>query len=348
MRDLVVAGGGPVGLAAALHAARAGLDVSIREPRQGPIDKACGEGLMPGALAELDLLGIDPAGRRLDGIRYLDGSGAGAQAAFRFGPGRGVRRTTLHSALVEPVMAAGVEVDDRPVRSVRDLGDHLLVDDEATRYLIAADGLHSPVRRLLGLDAPTRHRRRFGLRCHVAQAPWTPYVEVHWGPSAEAYVTPVADDLIGVAVLTDVGTGFDNALEQFPSLREQLTGERSKVMGAGPLRQRARRRSAGRVLLVGDAAGYVDALTGEGIAIGLAQARAAVGCVLADAPARYEDQARGIGRRHELLTHALLLATAIRPVRKQLVPAAAGAPWLFSAAVNQLARPIVVPSGSRG
>ena len=59
-------------------------------------------------------------------------------------------------------------------------------------------------------------------------------------------------------------------------------------MGAGPLRQRAHRRVAGRVLLVGDAGGYVDALTGEGIALGLAQARAAVAAVVAGDPARYE------------------------------------------------------------
>jgi flavin-dependent dehydrogenase len=96
------------------------------------------------------------------------------------------------------------------------------------------------------------------------------------------------------------------------------------------------------VLLVGDAAGYVDALTGEGLALGLAQARAAVACVVADDPERYEAQARRLSRRHELLTHALLRATAHQPVRRRLVPLAARAPWLFSAAVNQLARPIVV------
>ena len=115
-------------------------------------------------------------------------------------------------------------------------------------------------------------------------------------------------------------------------------------MGAGPLRQRARRRVAGRTLLVGDAGGYVDALTGEGIALGLAHARAAVACVVADDPERFELLARRLGRRHELLTHALLRATAHRPVRRRLVPAAARAPWLFSAAVNQLARPIEVPA----
>ncbi len=71
MHDLVVAGGGPVGIATALHAARAGLDVVVREPREGDIDKACGEGLMPGAVGDLRELGVALDGRPLAGIRYV-------------------------------------------------------------------------------------------------------------------------------------------------------------------------------------------------------------------------------------------------------------------------------------
>lgn len=346
MRDLVIAGGGPVGMAAALHAHRAGLSVVVREPRNGPIDKACGEGLMPGAVAELAELGVHPDGHEITGIRYLDGAAdrPGASARFAAGPGRGVRRTVLHDALAERVAEAGIEVDPRPVEDVREASDHLLVDGEQAGYLLAADGLHSPVRRMLGLDAPTSGRRRFGLRCHVRQAPWTPYVEVHWSRRAEAYVTPVADDLVGVAVLGDAGERFEDLLDDFPALRQRLTGDRTRVMGAGPLRQRATSRSSGRVLLVGDAAGYVDALTGEGIALGLAQARVAVACLRDDRPERYDREARRLGLRHELLTHTLLHATAHPAVRRRLVPAAERLPWLFSAAVNQLARPMRTPA----
>src|ERR1700753_4476233 len=96
--DLLVAGGGPGGLAAALHARRQGLSVIVAEPREHPIDKACGEGLMPGGLAELVSLGVDPYGMPLRGIAYLDQQRR-VEAPFRGRFGRGVRRTTLHAAL---------------------------------------------------------------------------------------------------------------------------------------------------------------------------------------------------------------------------------------------------------
>ncbi len=339
MRDLVIAGGGPVGLATALYAARAGLDVLVREPRPGPVDKACGEGLMPGAVADLAALGVDPAGHRLAGIRYLDG-GRTAHAPFRSGEGRGVRRTTLHRALSDAVAEAGIKVVQRAVGEVEHRPGHVVVDGEPAAYLVAADGLHSPVRRMLGVDRPVEGRRRFGQRVHVEMAPWTPYVEVHWAPGSEAYVTPVADDLVGIALLTEQHAPFDQLLAEHGLLSERI-GRRplSRTLGAGPLRQRSSRRVVGRVLLVGDAAGYVDALTGEGIAIGLAQARAAVEAVIAGRPDRYEAAYKRLGRRHELLTQALLASSRVPVVRRQIVPLAARLPRVFAGVVDQLARP---------
>ncbi|MFC4784328.1 NAD(P)/FAD-dependent oxidoreductase [Nocardioides sp. MAHUQ-72] len=342
MRDLLVAGGGPIGLATALHATRAGLDVAVLEPREGVIDKACGEGLMPGAVAALAGLAVRPAGHPITGIRYVEArlDGRSAEAPFRHGTGLGVRRTELHATLTAAVEHAGVPVRHRAVQSVEDRGDYLVVDGEPTRFLVAADGLHSPLRRMLGVDRPARTRRRYGQRCHVAVAPWTSYVEVHWAPVGEAYVTPVGPDQVGVAVLTDQRRPWEDLVADFPALAERLTGLGvSRVRGAGPLRQRARRRAVGRVLLVGDAAGYVDALTGEGIALGLAQSRAAVTAIATGRPQAYELAARRLGWRHELLTRVLLTSTRPPALRERIVPAAARLPRVFGTAVDQLARP---------
>ncbi|WP_182525510.1 NAD(P)/FAD-dependent oxidoreductase [Nocardioides dongkuii] len=339
--DLLVAGGGPAGLVTALHAARAGLRVEVWEPRPGAVDKACGEGLMPGALAELQGLGVDPAGHPFRGIRYVAGR-ASADADFRRGPGRGIRRTTLHAALHGAAVAAGVGFEQRAVRALCQDDEGVRVDGVRARHLVAADGLHSPVRRLLGLEVGTAHRPRFGLRRHFAVAPWSPYVEVHWAPEVEAYVTPVADDLVGVAVLASTKGSYDARLAMLPGLREALAGAEpaSDVRGAGPLRQEARCRVAGRVLLVGDAAGYVDALTGEGLALGFAQARAAVAAILDGDPQRYDAEWRRLTRRYRWLTAALLAGTRAPLARRAVVPAARALPPVFRGAVNALARPV--------
>ncbi|GAA3494585.1 NAD(P)/FAD-dependent oxidoreductase [Streptomyces prasinosporus] len=338
--DLLVAGGGPAGLATALHAARAGLEVTVWEQRAGTLDKACGEGLMPGAVAALAALGVHPPGHDLRGIGYVSGPRR-VDADFRAGPGRGVRRTALHAALREAVLAAGVRIEQRTARRVEQDEDGVVVDGARADHLVAADGLHSPIRRSLGLHRPRRAPRRHGLRRHYALAPWSDRVEVHWARDAEAYVTPVGDGLVGVAVLTSGPGPYDDHLAAFPELRERLAGAgpAGPVRGAGPLRQDTRARTAGRVLLVGDAAGYVDALTGEGIALALAQASAAVRAVVRDDPAAYEREWRRLTRRYRWLTRALLGATRTPPVRAALVPTAQRLPRLFSAAVDALARP---------
>lgn len=343
MLDLLIVGGGPAGLATAIHAARAGLDVAVAEPRPTPVDKACGEGLMPGAVRALAELGIAPPGHPLRGIRYLDAAADArqhAEASFRHGPGLGVRRTDLHAALARRGAELGVPV--HPVKvdaaTVRQDADSVSAAGLTARYLAAADGLHSPVRRHLGLDLPDPRPPRYGLRRHFTIAPWTDHVEVHWSTRAEAYVTPLGPELLGVAILTSERAPFDVQLASFPSLAARLaTHTSSAVRGAGPLRQRVRGRVAGRVLLVGDAAGYIDALTGEGISVALAGAAQLVRCVRGDQPQHYEHAWRRASRRHRLLTGTLVRLRAHPRLTRLIVPTAARLPSLFTGLVNGLA-----------
>jgi flavin-dependent dehydrogenase len=340
--DLLVVGGGPVGLATALYAVQSGLSVTVVEQRAGVVDKACGEGLMPGALAGLQALGVDPAGHDITGIRYLTPTRS-VTAAFGRGPGRGVRRTVLNAALLDAAERAGagllrgtvvgLEQHDAAVIVHLDGGARL-----SARHVVAADGLHSPVRRLLRLQRPAGGRRRHGIRQHYRIAPWSDQVEVHWGRAAEAYVTPVGDDLVGVAVLTAARGPMSAHLAEFVSLAARVRGAQpiGTPRGAGPFRQRVRSRIAGRVLLVGDAGGYVDALTGEGLAIGLAQAQVAVRAVASGRPESYPRLARRAGLISSTLTHGLLAATATPTGRRLVLGAATGAPWVFSRAVDVL------------
>ena len=336
MIDVLVAGGGPAGLATAIHAALRGMRAVVVEPRPYPVDKACGEGIMPGGVQALRALGAEVEGHRLRGIRYVDGQHR-AQAAFRGGHGLGVRRTALHLALSRRAAEVGVEVVQGRVDGIRQSADSVTAGGLRARWLVAADGLHSPARRALGLALPGRGPRRYGLRRHYRMAPWTDFVEVHWSPSGEAYVTPVGEDLVGVAVLSPARCPWDGHLERFPGLARRLTGPPvTAVRGAGPMRQRVRRRVAGRVLLVGDAAGYVDALTGEGVALALAAAEAAVRCLAAGDPGGYETAWRRLSLRYRLLTGALVAAASHPKAARLIVPAAARLPAVFPAAVRAL------------
>ena len=337
MIDLLVAGGGPAGLATALYAHRAGLRVVVAEPRPAPIDKACGEGLMPPAVRALGELGVTLDGHPLRGIRYLDRTRL-AEAPFAAGPGIGARRTTLHEAMARRVADLGIPVLPVRVGEVRQYTDHVRAAGLQARYLAAADGLHSPVRRSLGLDLPDTRPARYGLRRHYAVAPWTDHVEVHWSPDSEAYVTPLGAGLVGVAVLTSRREPFERQLEDFPALAARLPAASAStaVRGAGPLRRRVRTRAAGRVLLVGDAAGYVDALTGEGISLALAGAAQLVDCLRTGHPDRYDRAWRRTTRRYRLLTGSLLWLRRQPALAGHIVPVAARFPAAFATAVRGL------------
>jgi flavin-dependent dehydrogenase len=277
--DALVIGGGPVGLASAIALRLKGLDVVLAERRNLPFTNACGEGLLPDGVSALNRMGVrlpEAASRPLRGISFHE-SGKTLDGRFKGDPGVGITRNRLHTAL--RLRAEELGVDLRWGETVRDLipdGASLASGSIKSRWLIAADGIYSPVRRRLGLDGPIRNRRT-GLRRHYRLQPWSDRVEIWFYGDCEIYVTPTAPDVISVVLLTnEPRLGFDHHLARFPEVAGRLQGcsLASPECGAITLFHRARRVTQGRVALVGDAGISMDAIAGEGLALGFRQAEA--------------------------------------------------------------------------
>jgi 2-polyprenyl-6-methoxyphenol hydroxylase-like FAD-dependent oxidoreductase len=350
LRDIIVVGGGPAGLALSIAAAQRGLDVVVLERGSYPVDKACGEGLFPAGVRALVALG---AYEHLDGeavspvraIRWIDG-GLSAEARLP-DAGLGVRRTALSSALVRRARALGVQVrEGADVRHHRRTPSSALVEtaggSERGRLLVAADGLASAVRRREGLEISPAGAPRYGLRRHFARAPWTDAVEVHFGEGAEAYVTPAGPGRVGIAFLCEEATraGFAALLAGFPALRARVEGvpTDSRPAGAGPFARGARARALDRLVLLGDAAGCVDPITGEGVSLAL-QSALALGPVLPEALAHgaareaFAAWERGESRRFArcAATARVVLGFARRPsARREVLSLLGRHPRLFS------------------
>jgi flavin-dependent dehydrogenase len=345
MRDLLVVGGGPTGLATSIMAVQAGLDVAVVEQRKGIIDKACGEGLMPAAVRKLGELGVEPAqSHPFKGIRYIDGSRS-AEGVFPQGPGLGVRRLALHEALSNRAEELGVVRISGRVGELHQDSEWVEAGGARARYLVAADGLYSPIRKNLGLGRPPTRPPRLGLRRHYRQRPWSNFVEVYWSRNAEAYVTPVGEELVGVAILYYRGKAperntqsrYDTLLELFPALLERLGEPCTTLKGSGPFERRTSSRVSGRILLAGDAAGYLDPITGEGIRLGLDAGEAAVASIAAGKPELYDKEWKKLSRRYWWMTDGLLRIRRFPPTRDLMVPFLRACPWAFDRIVGALA-----------
>lgn len=340
--DLFVVGGGPAGLATAILAAQAGMRAVVADHSRPPIDKACGEGLMPDTLAAVEKLGIKldcSEAVRFLGIRFNDGAGETCAAAtFANGFGLGLRRTELHSRLAQRAGDVGVELlwgarvtleregglrcDGRPVRC---------------RYVIGADGEGSPVRKWAALEETRYERARFGVRRHFGVKPWSDFVEVYWARDCQIVAAPIAHDEVCVAVTSrNPLLKFHEAVGQVPQLAHRLSGASAtnKVRGARASLRRLKRVYRGAVALVGDASGSVDPLTGEGIGLGLRQAAALVEAIQRGDLQAYEAAHERIGRMARLTSRLMLFMDAYPRWRQQALRTFAAEPSLFARMLN--------------
>lgn len=355
--DVAVVGGGPAGLAAAAFAARAGCSTVLFDAQPGPPDKACGEGLMPAGVRVLDELGTSGLLSEADcaplvGIRYVQEDGTFAEGRFP-APGLGIRRTALTLALARCAEGSGAEVRwSTSVSGFRTTSRYVSVDtsrgEVRARLLVAADGVHSRLRRLAGLELASPGTQRLGVRQHFRLEPWSAFVEVHLADGVEAFVTPAGKLRVGLAFLWEKGAvelpvSIEGFLRRFPALAARFEGARpdSLFAGAGPLAGTARGRIGNRFVLVGDSAGSVDAITGEGLSLALGDAKS-LGALLPgllDRGARREDllpleREAARRRRRPLLFSRVLLGSARRPwLRRRLVGSLGARPRLFEALI---------------
>jgi flavin-dependent dehydrogenase len=347
--DVLVAGAGPAGAAAAIAAARRGLEVILIDRARFPRDKPCGEGLMPAALealARLRLLGrVRAIGQPLEAIGLQLAGQPGARAAI---DAIGVERLKLDALLVETARnEAGVTLFEgvQAIAPMKDgdrvIGLHTSLGPLRAKFVVCADGLRSPLRAQLGLAENRRRRSRLGLRAHY-RAPALPFgraVQVILDGELELYVTPVGGNRLQLAALGDERVFEKNSLnassfhdrmkQRFPDLLPL-----DRPLGAGPFEQHAKSVIAGGALLCGDAAGYVDAITGEGVGLALQQGLAAADAMaLGDLP-RYAEAHREIVRSADRLTRLVLFLSEHPFIARRAIAALRNHPdwfaWLLS------------------
>ena len=333
--DVVIVGGGPSGLAAAIAARRSGFSVVVADAARPPIDKACGEGILPDGLAALADLGVHlptESAAKFYGIRFID-SAHSVAANFAWGYGLGIRRTVLHQALADRAAQAGAEMKwgARVVGLSR--SGVLLQDLEMRcRWLVGADGLNSRIRSWSGLNENLSNTLRFGYRRHYLVKPWTELVEVHWTTNGQLYVTPVSEREVCVALVTrDRNLRMNDAIAGCPSLAVELshavpaTREQGAITANRQLHSVVRENCA----LIGEASGCVDAITGEGLSLAFRQVLALERALLANDLRLYEREHRRLMRLPTTMASAMLLMDRRHGLRKRTLRAFSLQPELF-------------------
>ena len=361
--DVAVFGGGPAGLAAALALRQRGMRVAVYDAQRPPIDKACGEGLMPEAMRLLDQLGVELDGAGavpFAGISFHDAQSS-ACAEFPRGPGLGVRRTHLQQRMAALAEAQGVVMHwgasvRRNVRSESsdqessedqessDLGFETAGRPILADFFVIADGQCSTLAAASGFRERACHSMRYASRQHFVGAPRSgrkssQTVEVHWGRHEQLYITPLGaaprgEEQVGVALLTSRrGRKLSDALLEFPAVARRLADARpiSTARGAVTRTRSLRQVMRGNVAVLGDASGSVDAVTGEGILSALRQADALADALDRGHPQHYAAAHRAMAALPQRMARLLLLLDRYPWLGRRMLASFAARPEIFAA-----------------
>ena len=308
-----IVGGGPAGLATAIALRQQGFRVTVADCAVPPIDKACGEGLLPDTVQTLSALGIsipESCCFPFRGIRFSH-LNASVVADFPNGVGLGVRRTILHTLLLRRAEELGASFIWNS-KHLALTANGLSLDGKAlpADFVVGADGQNSRIRHQAGLHQIRSQSIRYAFRRHYRIQPWSPYVELCWGPKSQIYITPVSANELGVALTSsDSKLRLDGALADFPDVAKRLAGAKHVFAerGALSISREFSRVSGDNIALVGDASGSVDAITGEGIGLSFRQALAFANALKSNTLSRYEAEHRSICRRSRIMGSLMLV-----------------------------------------
>jgi len=299
--DVAVVGAGPAGSTTALRLARAGFSVALLDAQRLPRFKPCGEFMSPEVLPMLADLGVHDelarAGAREVRGMLLHGHGrvvhgrfvsvGGAHAPFDHG--WAVRRELFDATLVSAARSAGVELlEGHRVTGLLRTGHGAVEGVQCShgeresceiraRFVVGADGTRSRVASELGVRRETPWLRKIALVTRYAGVPWGERAEVHLLERGFFAVAPIEGGDVSLNLVLDAdeyertGLPRDELLESWlrrtPALGERiLRGTRiDPVRGTGAMAMSTTRQVFDGAALVGDASGYVDPITGEGI-----------------------------------------------------------------------------------
>ena len=311
--DVIIVGAGIAGSTCAIALARAGYRILLLDRSSFPREKACGEGIMPQGVKILSELGLLPeifarGGSRILGMQYRNRQGVVAQADFpaaATGTAFGVvmRRYDLDHLLVEKARTCpnitvregfrvtGVLQANEIVSGVEgcSVGAPSKSATFSAPLIVGADGAHSIFHRSCGLTKKYIRRRRFGITSHFDRIEGSgDYVEVQSHADGEIYIAPSTGGSCLVAALLekkamrqfkgDLSAGYMNYLSQLDGFRERIAASEriSPVLAAGPLGFTVEPCHRPGLILIGDSAGFLDPITGEGMTLALKCVNAAV------------------------------------------------------------------------